>query len=147
MVLVGGFDVTGLIFVVTCWDYVKLCRGYRGHVIARLLEALCYKPWGRFSPSTSVFPDNLHSTNFSTITITYHPGLVQEASMAAVPKSPTAQIKKRKKCDNSGGRGFDSRWGHGIFFNLRTRFSHNMALGSTQPPTEMSTRNRGGGGA
>jgi hypothetical protein len=23
------------------------------------------------------FPANLHSTNFSTITITYHPGLVQ----------------------------------------------------------------------
>jgi hypothetical protein len=30
-----------------------------------------------FSQSTSVFPANLHSTNFSTITITYHPGLVQ----------------------------------------------------------------------
>jgi hypothetical protein len=28
----------------------------------------------RFSP---VSPANLHSTNFSTITITYHPGLVQ----------------------------------------------------------------------
>jgi hypothetical protein len=27
--------------------------------------------WGRFSPSTSVSPANLHSTNFSTIT--YHP--------------------------------------------------------------------------
>jgi hypothetical protein len=26
--------------------------------------------WGRFSPSTSVFPDNLHSTIFSTIIIT-----------------------------------------------------------------------------
>jgi hypothetical protein len=33
--------------------------------------------WGRFSPSTSVSPANLHSTNFSTITITYHLGLVQ----------------------------------------------------------------------
>jgi hypothetical protein len=33
--------------------------------------------WGRFSPSTSVSPANLYSTNFSTITITYHPGLVQ----------------------------------------------------------------------
>jgi hypothetical protein len=30
-----------------------------------------------FFPSTSVFPANLHSTNFSTITIAYHPGLVQ----------------------------------------------------------------------
>jgi hypothetical protein len=33
--------------------------------------------WGRFSPSTSVSLANLDSTNFSTITITYHPGLVQ----------------------------------------------------------------------
>jgi hypothetical protein len=31
----------------------------------------------QFPPSTSVSPANLHSTNFSTITITYHPGLVQ----------------------------------------------------------------------
>jgi hypothetical protein len=30
-----------------------------------------------FSPNTLVSPANLHSTNFSTITITYHPGLVQ----------------------------------------------------------------------
>jgi hypothetical protein len=33
--------------------------------------------WGRFSPNTSASPANLHSTNFSTITITYHLGLVQ----------------------------------------------------------------------
>jgi hypothetical protein len=33
--------------------------------------------WGRFSPSTSVSPANLHFTNFSTITIIYHLGLVQ----------------------------------------------------------------------
>jgi hypothetical protein len=32
---------------------------------------------GQFSPSTSVSLANLHSTHFSTITITYHPGLVQ----------------------------------------------------------------------
>jgi hypothetical protein len=31
----------------------------------------------RFSPSTSVSPANLHSTNFSTITAIYHLGLVQ----------------------------------------------------------------------
>jgi hypothetical protein len=31
---------------------------------------------GQFSPSTSVSPANLHSTIFSTITITYHLGLV-----------------------------------------------------------------------
>jgi hypothetical protein len=33
--------------------------------------------WGRFSPNTSVSPANLYSANFSTITITYHPGLVE----------------------------------------------------------------------
>jgi hypothetical protein len=33
--------------------------------------------WCRFSPSTSVSPANLHSTNCSTITLIYHPGLVQ----------------------------------------------------------------------
>jgi hypothetical protein len=30
-------------------------------------------------PSTSVFPSNLHSTNGSTTTLTYHLGLVQQA--------------------------------------------------------------------
>jgi hypothetical protein len=33
--------------------------------------------WCRFSPSTSVSLANLHSTNCSTITLTYHLGLVQ----------------------------------------------------------------------
>jgi hypothetical protein len=33
--------------------------------------------WGRFSVSTSVSLGTLHSTNFSTITITYHPVLAQ----------------------------------------------------------------------
>jgi hypothetical protein len=33
--------------------------------------------WGRFSPSTPVSHANLHSTNFSIITLTYHPELVQ----------------------------------------------------------------------
>jgi hypothetical protein len=33
--------------------------------------------WGRFSPSTSVSPANLYYTIFSTVTITYHLGLVQ----------------------------------------------------------------------
>jgi hypothetical protein len=32
---------------------------------------------GRFSPSTSVSPANLYSTNCSTITLIYHLGLVQ----------------------------------------------------------------------
>jgi hypothetical protein len=32
---------------------------------------------GQVFPSTSVSPANLYSTNFSTIIITYYPGLVQ----------------------------------------------------------------------
>jgi hypothetical protein len=58
----------------------------------------------RIFPRTSVSPANLHSTNFSTITITYHPGLVQKASSGRSTQSPTAQIKKnnntRKKSEN-----------------------------------------------
>jgi hypothetical protein len=51
--------------------------------------------WGRFSPSTSVSPANLYSTNFSTITITYHPGLVQYASSGRSTQSPNTQIKRK----------------------------------------------------
>jgi hypothetical protein len=52
--------------------------------------------WGRFPPSTSsVSSVNLHATNFSTITITYHPGLVQQASSGRSTQSPTAQIKNK----------------------------------------------------
>jgi hypothetical protein len=50
--------------------------------------------WGRFSPSTSDSPANVHSTNSSTITITYQPGLVQQASNGRSTESPTAQLKK-----------------------------------------------------
>jgi hypothetical protein len=32
---------------------------------------------------------------FSTITLTYHPGLVQQASSGRSTQSPTAQIKKK----------------------------------------------------
>jgi hypothetical protein len=38
------------------------------------------------------------------------------------------------------GRGFDSRWGHWIFFHWPNPSSRTVALGSTQPLTEMSTR-------
>jgi hypothetical protein len=50
--------------------------------------------WSRFSPSTSISLANHHSTNFSTITITYHLGLVQEASSGRSTQNHTAQIKK-----------------------------------------------------
>jgi hypothetical protein len=44
-------------------------------------------------------------------------------------------------CYKPKDRGFDSRSGHLILFNLPNPSSHNMAMGSTQPLTEMSTRN------
>jgi hypothetical protein len=56
--------------------------------------------WGKFSPSTSVSPVNLHSTNFFTVTITYHPGLVQQASSGRSTQSPTAQIKNKRCCES-----------------------------------------------
>jgi hypothetical protein len=42
------------------------------------------------------------------------------------------------------GRGFESRWG-GFFFNWPNPSSYTMALGSTQPLTERSTRKIPGG--
>jgi hypothetical protein len=50
--------------------------------------------WGRFSPNYSVSPANLHSTILAKITITYHLGLVQQASSGRSTKSPTPLIKK-----------------------------------------------------
>jgi hypothetical protein len=37
---------------------------------------------------------NLHSTNFSTVTITYHPGPVQQSSRGRSTKGPTQVIIK-----------------------------------------------------
>jgi hypothetical protein len=51
--------------------------------------------WGRFSLSASVSPANLHSTNFSTITIIYHPGLVNRPVAAAIPKVPLHELKTK----------------------------------------------------
>jgi hypothetical protein len=51
--------------------------------------------WGKFSSSTSVSPANLHSTNFSTITITYHPGWYNRPVVAAVPKVPPHKLNKK----------------------------------------------------
>jgi hypothetical protein len=45
----------------------------------------------------------------------------------------------------AGSRGFDSRRSKLDFFNLPEPSSRIMALGSTQPPTEMSTKNLPGG--
>jgi hypothetical protein len=47
-------------------------------------------------------------------------------------------------CYKLEGRGFESHWGHWIF-QLTKPSSRTMALGSTQPVTEMSARNLPGG--
>jgi hypothetical protein len=44
-------------------------------------------------------------------------------------------------CYKPEGRGFESRWGHRIVFNLPNPSSRTMALGLTQPLTEMNTTN------
>jgi hypothetical protein len=43
--------------------------------------------------NNAVYPSFKIHANFSTITITYHPGLVQQASSGRSTQSPTAQIK------------------------------------------------------
>jgi hypothetical protein len=50
----------------------------------------------------------------------------------------------RSLCYKPEGRGFESRWG-GFFFNWPNPSSRTMALVSTQPLTEMSTRKIPGG--
>jgi hypothetical protein len=48
------------------------------------------------------FPANLHSTNFSTITLTYHPGLVQQTSSGCSTESRTPLIKKKHAVEAEG---------------------------------------------
>jgi hypothetical protein len=45
--------------------------------------------------------------------------------------------------DEPEGRGFDSRWGHWIFFHWLNPSGRTMSLGSTKPLTEMITREGG----
>jgi hypothetical protein len=52
-----------------------------GSIPGQVMWDLWWTKWhcGRFSPSTSVSPANIHSTDCSIIII-YHPGLVQQAN-------------------------------------------------------------------
>jgi hypothetical protein len=78
-------------------NFIYGLRGGRGSNPGLVMWDLWWTKWrwGRFSPRISVSPADLHSTDFSTITITYHPGLVQQASSGRSTQSPTAQIKKK----------------------------------------------------
>jgi hypothetical protein len=51
--------------------------------------------WGRFSRSTSVSPANLHSTNFSIITLAHYQGWYNRPVVASVPKVPPHKLKKK----------------------------------------------------
>jgi hypothetical protein len=61
--------------------------------------------WGRISPSTSVSPANLHSTNCSTVTIIYHLWLVQEVSSGHSTKWAQSHPTKEKS-DNEFSCGY-----------------------------------------
>jgi hypothetical protein len=69
---------------------------------------------------------------YSQYHIPYERGLCMEHAVAWLVEA---------LCYKPEGRRFDSRCGHSIFFNLPNPSSRTMALGSTQPLTEMSTRN------
>jgi hypothetical protein len=77
--------------------------------------------WGRFSPSTSVFPTNYNSTECSTLIIC-HPGLGSRDSSVGIPT----------------GYGLDEQGGGssspGRVNNFHCSISSIPALGSTQPP-------------
>jgi hypothetical protein len=59
------------------------------------------KVLGHVSPRTSVSLANLYSSNFSTITITYHPGWYNKPVSGRSTQSPTPLTKKNgtvKQC-------------------------------------------------
>jgi hypothetical protein len=56
--------------------------------------------WGRFPPSTSVSPANLHSINCSTVTLIYHLGLYNRPAVAAVPGDISPAPQKKNFADN-----------------------------------------------
>jgi hypothetical protein len=78
-------------------------------------------------------------TNFSTIAITYHPGLEQQVSSGRSTQSPTAQIKKKMLQAVRSHDRVPMRWI--FFFNSPNPSSRAMALGSNQPLREMNIRN------
>jgi hypothetical protein len=75
------FKLTGLIGriiaqAVSCWLPTAAVWGSSPGLVMWDLWWTKWR-WGWFSPSTSVSPANLHSTNCSTITLIYHLGFVQ----------------------------------------------------------------------
>jgi hypothetical protein len=70
---------------------------------------------GRFSPSTSVSPANLYSTDFSTITITYHLWLVQYANSGRSTKRLSFTPLRVVKNNNNNNKPSQDEEGNAIF--------------------------------
>jgi hypothetical protein len=69
-----------LIWVIVGKPYnsFSFCSFYHTDNVYEILTCYTnYMVWGRFSPSTSVSPANLHSTNCSTVILIDHLGFVQ----------------------------------------------------------------------
>jgi hypothetical protein len=79
------------------------------------------------------FLDNRFIDGGKVVSLTLRPSFT--------PKNHTVAYLVEALCYKPEGRGFKSRWGHWIFFNWPNPSSRTMALGSTQPLTEMNTRN------
>jgi hypothetical protein len=86
-----------VIFIATIWRWPRHSssgyslashRGGPGSILGLVKWDLCWTKWrwGRFPPSTSVSPANLHSTKFSIITITR--GTYNRPFSGDVPSGP-----------------------------------------------------------
>jgi hypothetical protein len=78
--------------------------------------------WGRFSSSTSVSSANLHSTNFSTITITYHPHKLKKTKK-----------QKSGQCPTKGWRAINTAYHHDFCCDNRIKLGKaELALDQTR---------------
>jgi hypothetical protein len=66
--------------------------------------------WGTFSPSTSVSPASLHSTNCSTITLIYRLGLVHRPEVAAAPRDLVPPLKKNREARSKQRKWLTKMW-------------------------------------
>jgi hypothetical protein len=106
--------------------------------------------WGRISPRSSVSPASLHSICFSTIIFTITRGWHNRLGVAVVPIASQTKLKKKNlEADRQlfppthtpCTKMIDAVWRLIIFVSMLYRIANTVALGSTQPLTEMSTRN------
>jgi hypothetical protein len=84
--------------------------------------------WGRFSPSISVSPANLHSINCSTITIIYHLGLVKQASNGRSTKCTQSHPTK----DNNNNNNTTANKTYKLEFKKQRNFSSAKRVRATR---------------